>query len=396
VPELNEFVAREMLFHYDRLRIEPGRIGVVVDASDIDVSISALSVDALFERIFGLGRYDVKPSRSGLIARQLIAQLVRLRGAAVFRIPGVRRLLRKYGPTQPFTRRTALEEIGRRSPDDSESSFDQFHDLYIEARPHGTKLSASDVFDYLVAKGLYRIGADLTCAKCRMNSWIPLDALKQRVECDMCGCIYDATRQLLSGEYHFRRSGVMGAERNAQGAIPVALTLQQLDTNFHSGLRDDLYSTSLDLTPHIGSTGPPCEVDFVWMKTERYPEKVEVILGECKDRGRSQHGQGSGDTIVQADIDKLRRVAESFPEARFEVYILLAKLTPFTDGEVAAAKTLNDRYRSRVILLTADELEPRRMYERLKREDLKKHAYAGSAAHLAQMTAALYFPEASQ
>jgi hypothetical protein len=93
---------------------------------------------------------------------------------------------------------------------------------------------------------------------------------------------------------------------------------------------------------------------------------------------------------------RTRKVADALPETRFEVYILFSKLTPFTDGEIAAAKMLNDRYRKRVILLTADELEPWHMYERLKREDLKKNAFAGSAAHLAQMTAALYFPESAQ
>jgi hypothetical protein len=368
----------------------------VIGASDIDATLRALPVDALFERILRLGGIDSKASRGGLITRQLITQLGRLRGAAVFKIPGVRRLIRTYGPTQPFTRRAALQEIARRSADDSETNFEKFHDLYIEPRPHGTKLTPVDVFNYLVDKGLFRIGADLTCPHCRMNSWISLDALKQRVECEMCGRPFDATRQLLTGEYHFRRSGVLGAERNAQGAIPVALTLQQLDASFHSGLRADLYSTSLDLAPRAGSTVMPCEVDFIWLTTEHYPEKTQIILGECKDRGRNQDGPGAGDTITPGDIDRLKRIADALPEERFEVYILLAKLRPFTPGEIAAAGTLNDQYRKRVILLTADELEPWRIYERLKREDLKAHAHSSSAGHLTQMTAALYFPEAGQ
>lgn len=396
VPELNEFLARRMYVDYNGLRVEPGRIGIVIGASDIDATLRAPSVDELFERILRLGGIDSKPSRGGLIARQLITQLGRLRGAAVFKIPGVRRLIRTHGPTQPFTRRAALQEIGRQSADGTETNFEEFHDLYIEPRPHGTKLTAVDVFNYLVDKGLFRIGADLTCPHCRMNSWISLDGLKQRVECEMCGRAFDATRQLLTGEYHFRRSGVLGAERNAQGAIPVALTLQQLDASFHSGLRGDLYSTSLDLAPRAGSTVMPCEVDFIWLTTERYPEKSQIILGECKDRGRNHEGPGAGDTITQGDVDRLKQIADSLPTERFDVYILFAKLRPFTQGEVAAARTLNDQYRKRVILLTANELEPWRIYERLKREDLKPHAHASSAEHLAQMTAALYFPESGR
>lgn len=392
VPELNEFLARSMYFQYNKLRVEPGRIGLIIDAADIDASIRALPVDALFERIFQLAGLDAKPSRGGLIVRQLITQLGRLRGAAVFKIPGVRRLLRTYGPTQPFTRRAALQEIGRRSADGSETNFEEFNNLYIEPRAHGTSLSVPDVFNYLVVKGLFRIGAELQCPHCRMPSWIPLDSLKQRADCDMCGRPFDATRQLLDSEYQFRRSGVMGAEKNAQGAVPVALTLQQLESNLHAGLRENLYAISLELRPRVGSTVPPNEVDFVWLTTERYPEKTEIILGECKDRGRNQRGPGAGDTITQEDIDRLKAVADSLPQDRFEVYVLLAKLSPFTPGEIAAAKTLNDPYRRRVILLTADQLEPWHIYERVK-DELKDRAHAGSAGQLAEMTAALYFAE---
>ncbi len=41
-----------------------------------------------------------------------------------------------------------------------------------------------------------------------------------------------ATRQLVAGTWHYRRSGLLGTERNAQGAVPVLLTLQQFDINF--------------------------------------------------------------------------------------------------------------------------------------------------------------------
>jgi hypothetical protein len=389
VPELNEFLARAMYFEYSKLRVEPSRIGLVIDASDTDASLSALPVDALFERIFRLAGLDAQPSPGGLLTRQLLTQLGSLRGASVFKIPGVRRLLKRYGPTQPFTRRAALQEIGRSVPGDT--GFDQFHNLYIEARPHGTPLTTDDTFDYLVAKGLHRIGMELKCPHCRMNSWFSIDALKQRVECEMCGRPFDTTRQLLSSEQQFRRSGVMGAEKNSLGAVPVALTLQQLDANFHGGLRESLYCTSLELTPRAGIAVPACEVDFAWLTTERYPEKVEIILGECKDKGRMPGGPHGDDTISQADIDRLRAVADALPRDRFEVYVLLAKLSPFTAGEIAAARTLNGPHHRRVILLTADELEPWRIYERV-REDLKQHAHAGSAEHLANMTAAQYFP----
>jgi hypothetical protein len=77
-----------MHFDYSKLRAEPERLGVIIDAADTDASIRALSVSDLFERVFDLGGFSVKPSNGGLIARQLVTRLGGLQGARVFKIPG--------------------------------------------------------------------------------------------------------------------------------------------------------------------------------------------------------------------------------------------------------------------------------------------------------------------
>ena len=50
VPEWNEFYSREMHFQHDRLRIEPERIGIVIDVADHDAFLSGLPVGALVEK----------------------------------------------------------------------------------------------------------------------------------------------------------------------------------------------------------------------------------------------------------------------------------------------------------------------------------------------------------
>lgn len=391
IPELNEFYARTMHFHYSHLRIEPERIGVVIDAADTDAFVYALPIADLFERIFKLAGYAAKPSAGGLITRQLITQLGGLRGASVFKIPGVRRLLKTFGPNDAFTARTACQLIGSKDPDNPSSSFKDFEDdLYIEQREIGSKLKVPDVFTYLVDKGLFRIGSLLTCPHCRMGSWVALDDLKQRITCGMCGREFDATRQLVTGETHYRRSGVLGAERNAQGSVPVALTLQQLEINLGHGFHEHAYTTSLDLAPIDSTALPVCEVDFVWLVNGRYPEPTVIILGECKDRGRKR-GSQSG-TIDDKDIGNLRAVADALPSKRFETFFLFAKLAAFTQEEIDRTKTLNDRWRRRAILLTARELEPWHIYQRTN-VDLKMDAHGGSAEQLALTTARIYFPE---
>jgi hypothetical protein len=158
--------------------------------------------------------------------------------------------------------------------------------------------------------------------------------------------------------------------------VPVTLVLQQLDINL-SGIRHNgIYAPSYELEPNAGVNLPTCEVDLVMIIPRIYPDKAEVILGECKDEG----GRIDAD-----DIENLRRVADALPKDRFETYILLAKLAPFTPDEIALARSLNGPYQQRVILLTARELEPHHIYERTKAE-LGIDSYGGTPEELARVT----------
>src|ERR1700691_3904493 len=67
--------------------------------------------------------------------------------------------------------------------------------------------------------------------------------------CDLCGHVHDATRQLVDYDWQYRRSGILGVERNVIGAMPVVLTLQQLKTNMGAIRGNHLYSMSLILEP---------------------------------------------------------------------------------------------------------------------------------------------------
>jgi hypothetical protein len=235
-----------------------------------------------------------------------------------------------------------------------------------------------------VEKGVFRIGAELACPSCRLPSWTALDALKQRVVCELCGHEHDATRQLVEGEWHYRRSGVMGAERNAQGAVPVALTLQQLETSLH-GLAHDIYSPSLNLQPRAGVDLPRCEVDFVWIVSRTFGGKAAIILGECKDQGPVKLDE------FERGVDNLRRVANALPHQRFETFVVLSKLAPFTPEEIQRARVLNNKYQRRAILLTARELEPYMIYARTKLEFKNIRGYGSTPEDLAETTAAIYF-----
>ena len=369
-----------MYFRHNGLRIEPERVGLVIDAADHDATLRGLSASALVVKLFESAGQRARLSGGGLIARQVISRLGGLNGARAFKIPGVRRLLKTYGPRDTFTKIAALQLIGGRDPENPQASFADHRRLYIEARQVGTDLTPEMVFEYLVEKGLFRIGAELSCPACNLANWIALDELKQRNACELCGNSFDASRQLVRGVFHYRRTGVFGLEKNMQGAVPVTLTLQQLDVNIGDMRRGAIHATSYDLTP-IAGTDPPCEVDLVMVLPRTWRDKAEVILGECKD---------GGGEIDATDIANLRRIADALPDNRFDTYILLAKLAPFTADEIALARSLNGPYQQRVIMLTARELEPYHIYERTQQE-LGIQSYGVSPSELAQVTSRIYF-----
>jgi hypothetical protein len=382
IPELNEFFGRGMHLH-DTIRVEPdGAVGIIIDAADTDTGLTAIPTGELFNRVFQLGGHVATPSSGGLLTRQVISVLGGLQGARPFKIPGVRRLLKTFGPTAHFTRRTALQLIGSRDPESPAARFADHERLFIEPRPHHEALTPAAVFAYLVAKGVFRMGRSLTCAHCGLTSWTSVEVLTREVRCDLCGRMYDVTRQLVAEEWDYRRSGLLGVEKNVQGAVPVVLTLQQLDTNI-SSLRDSIHSISVDLTPTGG--GAPCEIDFAWMINRPHRRRTAIILGECKDRGPIQRAE------FDRDVETLRRIADALPRNRIKTFLLLSKLSAFTADEIASARRLNDGHEPRAILLTDRELEPYDLYERTRVKFGLDRAYASSPEDMAAVTQRIYF-----
>jgi hypothetical protein len=241
------------------------------------------------------------------------------------------------------------------------------------------------VFEHLVAKGLFRIGFDLECPTCALSSWTPIDSVRQSMTCTLCGADYDATRQLVDRPSAYRRSGVLGLEKNTLGAVPVATLLQQLSVNFFLGSYKMHFGTSYDLSPADATSGlPTCETDFVVVSGSLQSDKVVVLIGECKDRAGK---------IDSDDFENLRQVADAFPASRFAVFMVFAKLGPFNLDEIEGAKELNAKWGKRVILMTHRELEPYHIYDRTNKE-LGLELHGSTPDELADATDLLYFEPA--
>ncbi len=372
LPALNEYYGRNLYFEYDKARVEPESFGIICDVNRSDLSLDSLDVGELISRIFKSFNIDAEPSKAGLVASQLVRQMGGLGGCRPFKITGVRKLIEKYKPDQAFSRGNATNIIHDRDTTGN-ASFDRHEYLHIERRDRGS-LTTSQVFDYMLKRGVFRAGLKFDCPSCKLDFWTSIDDVRSNATCEYCGEEFNITPHLKDGGWGFRRSGLFGKDNNQEGAIPVTLTLMQLNTIFHGKM---IYTTGMNLT-HVPS-GKKCETDFVAV-IDSHPGETEIVISECKTRQE----------ITQDDVDNLRLIADTLKAQNLTPFIILSKLVPFTADEIARIRTLNTQYERRVIMFTERELEPYLPYERTEKE-LNIKVRGSSLADMADATVQIYF-----
>lgn len=362
LPGLNEYYGKSLYFERKSVRVEPDSVGIVINTRRDDLHLYALEASELVSKIFAIAGMNAHISKPGLIAARLIQQLGGIQGCRVFKVAGVRELVEKYKPEQSFTKSAAIQVIGQNDSQTGKPQFTPYERLFLEPRPWAVKLTPQAAFTYLLKHRVFRVGLDLECPNCLLDFWLSLDDVKTQSMCEFCGNHFDVTEQLKDRDWRYRRSGLFGKNNNQEGSIPVVLLLQQFDTILHSS--DIVYTTALEIT----SDGAPikkCETDFVILTQENVNREVQIVIGECKNRVE----------ITKDDVDKLTRVAEAFESIGIRVFIVFAKLTDFSHEELESFKNVNTKFRGRLILLTARELEPYFVYEKTAQEyEIHEHA----------------------
>jgi hypothetical protein len=188
--------------------------------------------------------------------------------------------------------------IRQADPVSGSIGFSEYENLYIEYREQGV-LKPEDAFNYLLKRGVFRVGLRLLCPNCELESWVHLDDIRTISRCDFCGKDFNITAQLRDRDWAFRRSGLFGRDDHQGGGIPVALTLQQLQTQLSTHLL--AYATGTELEP-AGASIQKCETDFVLL-AESLPERtLQIAIGECKSVGGE---------ITADDVGKLGLVADA-------------------------------------------------------------------------------------
>lgn len=362
---LNEYYGRNFHFRYDRARSEPTSMGIIIESGDDEVTVNGLDNDEVIHKLLESCNCNAEVSQAGRISRRLLRHMGGLQKCRVFKMRGVRDLIREYSAQkafirpaadkegkgrevvrepgqQSFTRSAALQKIGQ--VHNGTLHFSDYEDLFIEPRKGKGKMTPEMAFTYLLKKKVFRVGLDLLCPNCELAEWRPLDEVKTDVECGLCGHTYNVLPYLKDRDWRFRCSGLFHRFEHQEGAIPVVLLLQQLDTDIGVNGNVSAFSTCTNIRL---SNGIKCETDCVWI-VNIDEGRPAIAIGECKD---------VGGRINQEDVDKLGALAAQLREEGLDAFIILAKLAAFEDAEVALSRNLRVQGRERVVMLTAHELE---------------------------------------
>jgi hypothetical protein len=323
VRELNEWYSRQMTpANPFELRVQPEGFDLIRRAYDRSAEVWPLHERTLVSQLFKRASVAISPSIPGQLADRIVAALGGMRGTTFLRIRGVRRLLAKQVARTGIQFNHAAELV--RDRQGAKASFDLFRAQFYwrEVTPEG-------VVTFLLNRGVFRPGLEVTCPECQLRPVIEADAIATELTCPLCGANFPSAPRLRKAKWVYQLSGVFRREGGPEGAVPSLLAMGEI-------LRSaDVSGRNVMLTAHaLEGDGLRCESDFIYLELDRYG-RPSICIGECKD----------WDAIDSKDVDNLVQVRNAIRESGSECYVAFSTMREsFSDAEVALFRGLAEQF----------------------------------------------------
>lgn len=211
------------------------------------------------------------------------------------------------------------------------------------------ELESEFMAKFLAERGVLRVGLNIVCPICQFKNWYTPSNLSDSLICERClrSFAFPASNPPKGG-WSYRTQGVFSLSNFASGAYTTALSLGFFSSQLSgAGFAIPSFEIKVD-------TKAIAECDFaIWWRDSSKPSfELFPILGECKTFGE----------LKRADIIKMKKLMQLFPEAIFVFSTLRERLTP-KESKMLKALALYGRKRWRVgqegghlLILTSEEL----------------------------------------
>lgn len=173
----------------------------------------------------------------------------------------------------------------------------------------------NNIHEYLVSRGIFKLGLKVQCPHCIRRSWLSLESLEDNLSCPKCLNTFLAIGNVDRAKWHYKTVGPFSVAGYAGGAYAVLLAFE-----FFSNRRQ----RTLRTTPVLSFTaeGPnkkEIEADFAMFWEESlFRERNEGLLfAECK----------TYNTFDDKDWDRMRLIGKTFPGAVLAFCTLRKSLT---------------------------------------------------------------------
>jgi hypothetical protein len=219
----------------------------------------------------------------------------------------------------------------------------------VKARLEGSS-EGGNPHEYLISRGVFKLGVRVQCPHCIRNSWFPLESLRDTLTCPKCLNSYPAIGNVDAPEWSYKTVGPFSVPRYAEGAYTVLLTLE-----FVGGHKAPVMRTTPVLSFKAEASDKKdieADIAMFWQESV-YGERIDGLLfGECKTYGVFQ----------EKDFERMHYLAETFPGAVLVFSTLRKELTP---REIAGIKRIakagrkywkSERPINPVLILTGTEL----------------------------------------
>jgi hypothetical protein len=328
-PDLNEWYGFKVAITSDDFRVKKDGIVLVVDTGDAVKNLYPIRNSDIIKKLFERAKIEATDSRAGLVTKKIIEQMDGLEGTRLFKIPGVRKLLKDLGQNDLVIKSRATQVIRDQDSSSGTSSFTAHENLHIQSRTAST-LKPDEVFKYMLKMKMFRAGLEVKCPSCNLKPWLPMEQLNESAKCDYCGGDLELITQLKDRDWNFRKSGLFAAENNQEGAIPVILALHLVS---HLGHDEFVYSTALNLKTADGSL--ECETDFAILGRGRSligDDPIAIAIGEMKS---------DGGEIDDKDIANMCATKKLLDASGLKTFLIFGKTATFTEAEIGRFKKLS-------------------------------------------------------